>query len=263
MKGQIMDSAFLEEYKSKQHYTLLKHIDKLRIANGETFLFAHTRSSVFSSMIEGSAIDLNNYLFNKQSDYSNREMLQIDDLIEAYQYAKSHTLSLSNILKSHTIAGKNFSIASGLKGKIRDKDVHIKTWTGETLYTGCAVNKIETELEKLFSDVAELKKQKALSYDEIFYYAAYAHLVFVNIHPFADGNGRIARLLEKWLLSELSRNTAVWKIPSEINYWIKREAYYKNLNRLGASYEELDYQESLPFLLMLPTSFGISKKFVN
>lgn len=102
-------------------------------------------------------------------------MLQVDDLIEAYQFAKSHVLSLSNILKSHIIL----------------------------------------------------------------------------------------RVKEKWLLSELSRNTAVWKIQSEINYWIKREAYYENLNRLDVSYEELDYQESLPFLLMLPISFGISKKFVK
>ena len=37
---------------------------------------------------------------------------------------------------------------------------------------------------------------------EIFYYAALVHLVFVKIHPFQDGNGRSARLLEKWFLIE-------------------------------------------------------------
>lgn len=37
---------------------------------------------------------------------------------------------------------------------------------------------------------------------EIFYYAAFVHLVFIKIHPSQDGNGRTARLLEKWFLIE-------------------------------------------------------------
>ena len=86
-------------------------------------------------------------------------------------------------------------------------------------------------------------------------------MVFVNIHPFADGNGRLARLMEKWILADLLKNDCVQKIPSEINYWIKRENLHKNLNVLGNKYESLNYDRALPFLLMLPTSFGISKKF--
>ncbi len=56
-------------------------------------------------------------------------------------------------------------------------------------------------MEKIWNDITILLKQK-LSPEEIFYYASYIHLVFVNIHPFTDGNGRAARLLEKWFLAE-------------------------------------------------------------
>ena len=41
----------------------------------------------------------------------------------------------------------------------------------------------------------DLLLKNELTVDEVFYYAAYIHLVFVNIHPFVDGNGRATRLI--------------------------------------------------------------------
>ena len=43
-----------------------------------------------------------------------------------------------------------------------------------------------------------------------------------------------------------------WFIPSEINYWEQRETYYKNIALLGFFYEKLNYNNSIPFLLILP-----------
>ena len=79
------------------------------------------------------------------------------------------------------------------------------------------------------------------------------HLVFVKIHPFNDGNGRTARLLEKWFLAQKLGEKA-WFIQSEKNYYHQHQTYYKNLRALGLEYPELDYTKTMPFLLMLPES---------
>jgi Fic family protein len=73
--------------------------------------------------------------------------------------------------------------------------------------------------------------------------------VFVKIHPFQDGNGRTARLLEKWFLLEKLGDKAT-AVQLEKNYFLNVSDYYKNIKKLGIEYEVLDYRKSLDFLLM-------------
>lgn len=55
-------------------------------------------------------------------------------------------------------------------------------------------------MHELFDDIRMLLDME-LTEKEVFYYASLIHLMFVHIHPFADGNGRSARLLEKWFIT--------------------------------------------------------------
>ena len=64
-----------------------------------------------------------------------------------------------------------------------------------------------------------LLSKKDLNPFEVFYYAALIHLVFVKIHPFQDGNGRTARLMEKWFLIEKIGQIAT-SVQLEKNYYI-------------------------------------------
>jgi Fic family protein len=79
----------------------------------------------------------------------------------------------------------------------------------------------------------------------------------VNIHPFEDGNGRAARLLEKWFIAE-KMGAKAWYLQSELSYHNNVNQYYKNLNRLEFLYDELDYTKAMPSLLMLPQSLNIN-----
>jgi Fic family protein len=115
-------------------------------------------------------------------------------------------------------------------------------------------DKVKSEMQKFYNDLDTLLKTD-LSFEEILFYAALIHLVFVKIHPFDDGNGRTARLIEKWFLAQKLGNNA-WFVQSERNYYNNHQTYYNNIRRLGLDYEELNYKEALPFLQMLPNAIN-------
>ena len=71
----------------------------------------------------------------------------------------------------------------------------------------------------------------------------------MKIHPFLDGNGRAARLPEKWFIKEKWGDGAV-SVPMERNYCKNLKAYQANIKKLGLEYEELEYTNSLDFLLI-------------
>lgn len=68
--------------------------------------------------------------------------------------------------------------------------------------------------------------------------ALYAHLYFVWIHPFGDGNGRLARLLEVKILRAAGVNPLCLHLLSN-HYNITRTEYYRHLSRARRGNEGL------------------------
>ncbi|MEP6677234.1 MAG: Fic family protein [Ferruginibacter sp.] len=207
--------------------------------------------AVASSQIEGSTLDLNSFYQSKQNKTNKKEVKEIENLLTAYQYAKRYSLSQTGLLKCHEILSSNFtSITKNQKGKLRKTMVGIRGWSG-LVYLAVEPQFVKHEMVKLFKDIDQLLKQD-LTLKETLYYATYIHFVFAKIHPFADGNGRAARLVEKWFMAEVLGD-AVWGIPSEKYYYDNRQEYYNGLN-VGMDYyetmERLD--QLLPFLTLLP-----------
>jgi len=222
----------------------------------ENFSFYTSVSAVYSSKIEGEEIELDAYLKHKKSGISFKKNYtkKIDDLYAAYSFAKNNMLNIDNVHKSHALITRNILAASN-QGKLRKGNMYVLTDFGKIEYVAAAANIISVEIEKLFVDIALLLNTN-LSFLETFFYAAQIHLVFVKIHPYEDGNGRTARLLEKWFLSEKLGSKA-WFLLSEKNYYLHHNLYYQNLRKLGMEYDFLDYEQSLPFLLMLANSLNL------
>jgi hypothetical protein len=116
------------------------------------------------------------------------------------------------------------------QGKYRTGNMFVVTSEGKIDYVAPIASKIEFELEKFYTDL-ELLLTADLSFEEIFYFASFLHLIFVKIHPFEDGNGRTARLIEKWFLSEKLGEKA-WFISSEKNYYENHNNYYSAIRKI-------------------------------
>ncbi|MDZ4808937.1 MAG: Fic family protein [Bacteroidota bacterium] len=249
----ILKQDYFNDYKTQLKIDVESAFTTLqnRPQSLEDFNFYLANSAVHSSNIEGNTVSFDTYL--KSSEFNlhlkTKEMKEIEDLIAAYQFARENDLTLHNALKAHEILTPSILIKKE-RGKIRKVKVGVRS-EGRLIYLAIEPEFIKEELEKLFADVSILLKTK-LTTTEIFYYAAYIHLVFVNIHPFVDGNGRATRLIEKWFLAKMLGDFA-WYITSEKNYWDKRPTYYKNL-QIGVNYYEVKYENSIPFLLMLPNA---------
>ena len=222
----------------------------------ETFSFYTSVASVFSSKIEGEDIELDSYIKHKGMgmaftvDYTKK----IDDLYNAYLFAQRNALTATNIPQAHKLLAKNF-VAFVFLGKLRTQNMYVTTDDGRIEYVAALPSELKAEMNKFYEDVALLLNQK-MTVEEVFYYAAYIHLVFVKIHPWNDGNGRSGRLIEKWFIAQHLGEKA-WYLQSEKNYYLQHKTYYSNLRRMGIEYPDLDYSKALPFLLMLPKSLDL------
>ena len=222
----------------------------------DTFSFYTSVSAMASSKIEGEQMEIDSYVKHKmlKIEYLNDLVEKPNDLYNAYLFAQKEPLTKSNFLKAHALIGKNLLVVSK-RGKYRKVNMLVMEHkTFKVQFEAALWNEVTPLMKKLWSDIDHLIKQK-LTVEEVFYYAAYIHLVFVAIHPFEDGNGRAGRLLEKWFIAQKLGGKA-WYIQSELNYYNNINDYYKNLNKLGIFYEQLDYSKALPFLLMLPNSLN-------
>ncbi|MDO4230315.1 MAG: Fic family protein [Capnocytophaga sp.] len=251
----IIPTELLDSYLNQVPKSLQTDFDALQDAeiSTDTFSFYVSVSSVFSSKIEGEKIDLDSYIKHKRfgleflPDYTKK----IDDLYNAYTFAKSNTLHQESVSQAHKLLSKHL-VSEHWQGKFRTQNMYVTTEDGRIEYVATSPYQVENEMNKFFSDIAVLLNTD-LRIEEVFYFASCIHLVFVKIHPWNDGNGRTARLLEKWFLAQKLGEKA-WFIQSEKMYYQHHATYYANIRQLGLEYTELDYAKALPFLLMLPNS---------
>ena len=130
---------------------------------------------------------------------------------EMLDYEKK--LSLQAVLKWHLELMQDTK--KDIAGKIRNHDVAIS----QSKFSPPMHIELDTLLKEFFD--WHNKEKKNIHPVEL---AALAHLKFVTIHPFSDGNGRMSRLMMNFILKE--NNFPLLDIQ-----YTKRTSYYNALER--------------------------------
>lgn len=157
--------------------------------------------------------------------------------IVGYREAMTYILSLArqddyafscDTIKSLHFMMLNFDLDKA-PGQWRPGEIFIRRdSTGEIVYTGPDWDRVPSLMQELVDGLNHPDGSPAIVR------AAMAHLNLAMIHPFKDGNGRMARCLQSLVLA---RTVAVSPIFSSIEEHLGRntQAYYRVLEEVGAS----------------------------
>ncbi len=143
---------------------------------------------------------------------SEREMFETKNLARVVSYtekrAKEQELTLDVILALHKMLIAN--IRDDIAGRFRMHEEYVRVGS----HIAPASKEILTRLEKM------LAEYHASSHENIIRRIARLHLIFEHTHPFVDGNGRIGRVLNNYVLIREGF------VPINIKY-IDRSKYYE------------------------------------
>lgn len=254
----LLTPKYLPRYRKAQKVDVrarLKALETDRLPKDFVAL-ATVEGAVSSSQIEGSRVSLGKYtkaMLASGGPPRQRDLREVYDLVQAYKLAQRRKLNLPNLMKVHETLATTLLSGTNDRGAYRTKGIRVGNFW-ETVYVGPLPTQVPTLMEGLFDEVDELNGRKLTTAD-VFYYAALLHLRFVQVHPFADGNGRTARILEKWFLATHLGRTG-WKVRSEMYYRLNLPAYYEAL-KMGRTWAGLDLDQCLPFLLLLPKALDM------
>ena len=142
---------------------------------------------------------------------SNHEPIHLERLHKwhAALFAGGFSSSLHKISVGSFRTYDDMEVVSGVIGK---EKVH---------YLALPADRIKEDVDKLLTYINT-------SSDNVYIKSAIAHLWFVTIHPYDDGNGRIARIIADYILSKESpKSIKYFSISSAIQ--LDKKGYYDTL----------------------------------
>ena len=156
-------------------------------------------------------IDLDRYI-------SEREIFEARNLARVVSYidtrAKEQELNLEVILSIHKMLMGN--IREDIAGRFRKAGEYVRVAS----HIAPAPEEVTERLEKM------LAAYNAASHENIIKRIALLHLTFEQTHPFVDGNGRIGRVINNYLLIREGF------VPVNIKF-IDRKMYYEAFNEFN------------------------------
>src|SRR3972149_9878614 len=145
------------------------------------------KSSLFSARIEGNPLELVDV---EQGSVKSQKKLDVFNIMEATKFIEGHVrrgdLKIDLLLQIHLRVLKNLSPEAG---NFRREASAIFNQAGIAVYVPPPPKYITELLTRLFLYINSPKEKFPIVC------AFIAHLIFEEIHPFLDGNGRVGRLL--------------------------------------------------------------------
>ena len=141
-----------------------------------------------------------------------REIFEAKNLARVVEYidkkAKDQDLNIDTMLLLHKMLISN--IRDDIAGRFRNENEFVRVGS----HIAPNPQEIEERIKKMLSEY------NAINYENIIKRIARLHLTFEYIHPFVDGNGRIGRVINNYLLIREGF------VPINIKF-IDREKYYQ------------------------------------
>lgn len=204
-----------------------------------------------STSIEGNPLDIKQVeevLAGKLAQASQRAILEVQNYKKALDWIEQRLqakkpISVVDILKLHRITMDGLlpdeKVGKFRLGPIYVVDVHGKE--EKVRYVGPDSKKLLNLYQELFAWIESVKDNL-----HPILTAGILHYEFVSIHPFADGNGRVTRLLTLFFLRKNGYGFRNVLVP-DVYYLQNRLGYYRALNQAKV-YSEQRIADLTPWL---------------
>ncbi|MCK4670238.1 MAG: Fic family protein [Nanoarchaeota archaeon] len=151
------------------------------------------------------------------------EAFGVDEAIRFIRTTKEH-VSIGLIKEIHKIVFKNSKLFAG-KLRKKGEEVVVMGSGGDIVHEGAPQSRINHLLKELIKWYGKHKNK----YPGLIL-AAVVHNQFENIHPFADGNGRVGRILLNNILIKHNLPPMNINFKNRIEYYQTLQEYEKNQN---------------------------------
>ena len=208
------------------------------------------RSSVFSAKIEGNKLNVEDYPFSAKE----KERFEIQNIVSALKYLDKKLISNSKLLERlifliHREVMKNLSNKAG---KYRNEMWAVYNSAGYPVYIATPPSEIQISMDKLLTYINKEEGFPIIT-------AFISHLIFEKIHPFADGNGRVGRILI-FVVLKLKGVEFNTFIPFEEFLYERRNDYY---HFLDVGLKETEAYLVFMLKVFLEQTEGVKARFIK
>lgn len=196
---------------------------------------AFNRNVHSSTWIEGNRLSLEQVAAlrgRKEVRADERQKREVANYIQALQWVLDHAdkpVAEKDLLRLHRMITRGL-VNPEKCGRYREVQNYVLDGKGRTAYTPPAAPAVPKLMRDLLAWLARAKGMNPVIASAVF------HHQFVTIHPFADGNGRLARAVSLWILYHGQYDPS--HIAALDEYFAQdREKYYRKIRQA----RELDY----------------------